>query len=105
VIHLATVGPNGEIGSCPFLSGTVICNANTLDHMSAYQRTFAATPDILSVLLLLLLALAVARIVRWLRFEFAPPTSEAIYFPHKYLFVLSPLQEAFSRGILNTKVY
>ena len=102
IMHLATIGPGNEIGNCPFLAGAVVCNGSPLDHMSAYQQTFTSLAEVFAATLLLLLVLTVSRMLGLQKLKFVLPVAH--YFRDR-LFIFDALQEAFSRGILNAKVY
>lgn len=97
--------------NCPFMPGmTAVCKMNPLEHIAAWQSMFTAIPVekvfILSLLLLfaLLLARSLIKKITWdveiLR-NFAPPLWQTRNpFIPRYA-----LQEAFSNGIIHSKVF
>ena len=105
------VDQNGHMTGCMF-SGTAICTMTPLEHFAAWQAMFSATlaNSTSTFLLLLLLALVLlVRIVGTLPFK-EPANRQAVrqrlYARHTLAFAYAnSLQEAFSQGILNPKVY
>ena len=107
------MGPDGSMtmSNCPFMSGqAVVCNMNPLEHIAAWQSMFATTfqQNGSDLLTLLLVALALALV--WTR-SFWPRSKQylqpAFSIPQhrKERLPLPLLQELFSNGILNPKLF
>jgi len=100
---------NGVMTRCPFISSeAVICNMSPLEHISAWQNIFTTLPqkDYLELFLFLLLIIFIVYSM-WCFF-----TASGFYRIYNYfiqrtkrLFVPDYLQEAFSSGILNPKIF
>lgn len=99
---------DGRMTDCPFAPGVAICNMTPLEMIAASQNLLTTLPQQKdpAYLLLLLAAAAFALIFFWkpfspLRVSLVPiPISNREYMPlHSYL------QEAFSNGILNPKLF
>lgn len=89
---------------CPLMPAqAVICTMTVTDHIAAWQGMFTGVPQAASSLLLALLAayvlwplaLALAR----------PPSGQPARLVRASRLLPSPLEELFSRGILNPKPY
>jgi hypothetical protein len=99
---------NGQI-NCPFSGHSMsICKMNPMEHIEEWQSMFASLPvkDALSILFTLILFIAVRKLIPWHKFSLL----EIKYLYTKYLFrnnfhIHYPLKEAFSRGILNPKLF
>ena len=102
---------DGKMGGCMF-TGTSLCTMTPLEHASAWQNTFTSLPAEVSQALLLVFLLSLifslTTIVRLLPIFKASEIDSAgrlyakRFLTHPYF---NPLQEAFSRGILNPKAY
>ena len=103
---------DGTMQNCPFMGVTALCNMNLLEHLTAWQSMFNAIPaSIASVFLLLsllaLVFLAYGR-VRELFYESIDSLAVLVqlYARRSLAFAYAnSLQQAFSDGILNPKVY
>lgn len=104
---------DGSMDSNCFMPGmsATLCQMNPLAHLAAWQNMFVAVPSMSSFLLLLsiFLALVFGRFLTRLRYTLAPPKLDpleplATYYK-QYVPIPSQLQEAFSNGILNPKVF
>lgn len=99
----------GQPGTCPFMPGVVICNMTPMQHIAAAQSLFNALPfhtDFASLLLALLAALI--GFLPFLRRTFALQLETVRHVLATTLVHTSPrfaLQEAYSRGILNSKLF
>lgn len=99
---------NGQI-NCPFSGHSMsICKMNPMEHIEEWQSMFASLPlkDALSIIFTLILFIAIRNLLPWHKFSLP----EIKYLYTKYLFrsnfhISSPLKEAFSRGILNPKLF
>ena len=105
------VDQSGQMTGCMF-SGTAICTMTPLEHLAAWQSMFSATISNATSIFLLLLLLALVLFVHivW-RLPFKDQLDwlavrQRLYSRRSLAFAYTnPLQEAFSRGILNPKVY
>lgn len=106
------MGPDGNMtmSNCPFMSGqAVVCNMNPLEHIAAWQSMFTTIPqqDTVAIILMLLAALAMTLLWTHLR----RPSIGSTYAPTQlfirsdYIPLATPLQELFSNGILNPKLF
>lgn len=102
---------NGEMVNCPFSSHSMsICKMNPIEHIGEWKSMFMTLPprDALPLLsaLLSLLALMGLRFL-WKSFQYDQPQAETYtsLFYLKHTLILNPIQESFSRGILNPKIF
>lgn len=102
---------SGDMAGCIFTGKTMLCNMSVVEHISLWQSMLTAIPqENLTILALLTLLVTVIFITTNM---LAPPRlsgSEALtkrlYLRgHPDLLLFNPLQEAFSQGILNPKIY
>lgn len=101
---------NMTMSNCPFMSGqAVVCNMNPLEHIAAWQNMFTSIPqqDVATLLLLLLASLALVFI--WTGQKRSSVT-DSLQTPQyvrikEYIPIANSLQELFSNGILNPKLY
>lgn len=99
------------MSDCPLMSGqAVVCNMNPLEHISAWQSMFVTTlhQNGSDLLVLVLVALALALV--WTRLLWPRPRQNltqafSITRLQKARLPLPLLQELFSRGILNPKLF
>lgn len=100
---------NGKMVNCPFTSHSMsICKMNPLEHIEEWQSMFTTLPakDIISIISLLLVVIALTTLSFWGRFSIPD-----IRYLHSRLFsknkfhIPNPLEEAFSQGILNPKLF
>lgn len=102
-----TMNSDGTMTNCPFSLGDSICTMSPLEMFSAAQGMFASLPvqnDASLILLLLSAILALA--IFWK--AFSPPKEPLVLrlFPNRiYIPLHSSLQELFSNGILNPKLF
>lgn len=105
------MGADGTMMSnCPLMSGqAVVCNMDPLEHIAAWQSMFTSLPqqDSTAVMLLLLAALVIAFLWTHLRWpSIADACISAQFFVRReYIPLATPLQELFSNGILNPKIF
>ncbi|RJQ35321.1 hypothetical protein C4568_01105 [Candidatus Parcubacteria bacterium] len=109
------MGQDGQMnsGNC-FMPGMTeaLCQMNPLEHIASWQSMFTAVPSQSDIILLLLALLALALGALFLAHRSsAPPRAVpvlqqklSLYFKQRIPIVL-PLQEAFSNGILNPKIF
>ena len=97
---------DGMMEPCPFMGVPSLCNMSPLEHVSAWQHMFIATlQPYLSSFLLLLLSLLLAPAFSNIALQLKPPRIKFAFRTRYRERIFDPLQSAFSRGILNTKIY
>ena len=108
-----TMGADGHMSGCPFMGTTAVCQMTPLEHISAWQNMFTATVTqnsdqfiiLMSLFGLTFIAIAALRLM----FDSCVALLESrqkLYAKRLPAFSLTnPLQEAFSQGILNPKLY
>ncbi len=104
------MGPDGSMAmtNCPFMTGqAVVCNMNPLEHIAAWQSMFTSTLAQNGSMFILLFLAALALV--WTR-SLWPPPEKALGSTFRILhreehLPPSLLQELFSSGILNPKVF
>jgi len=84
---------------CPFMAGMAALCTAPLTHMTHWQTAFAA------VVIELLLALSFVLVAVLYIHIRPPPRVLALVFQLRLIFSSRPLQEAFSNGVLNPKVF
>jgi len=102
---------NMTMSDCLMPGMTAVCNMTPLAHITTWQSAFAGLAQQYgTVFLLLLLSLAVVAMrVGWIRQQYPPP--EALlksfrrYVEKSRSLPVAILQELFSNGILNPKLY
>ena len=95
---------------CPFMIDTsVVCSMNPLQHIEAWQHFFTAIPSVgITALVLLLSALALCVSPAFSQFLNYPRLELLLRVPAPRtlnVFQLNYLQEFFSQGILNPKLF
>lgn len=97
----------GQMGPCPLMPGVAICNMTPLQHIAAAQTMFNTLPQQNNILLLLLMLLASIITAAVLSRSFLSPPKTVLprFVPRQEYVSFSPLQEAFSNGILHSKVF
>lgn len=100
---------NGGMMNCPFSDHSMsICKMNPLEHIEEWQSMFTTLPakDIISIISLLLVVIALTTLSFWGRFSI--PDIRYLHtrlFSKKKFHIPNPLEEAFSQGILNPKLF
>jgi|SRR3989338_2476923 len=103
-----TTGMDGQMTNCPFTPGVSICEMNPLEMIAASQNLFTTLPlqkDLFSVLMLIIAAVLLL-FVSWK--PYTPrrhTTSHTLIRRREYIPLSNALQELFSNGILNPKLY
>ncbi len=103
------MGDDGKMDDCPFAFGGVICTMTPLDHVNIVRSLLITLPqhkDVLANLVFFVSAVFFFGI--FLVRVFAPPKLSLAYnraFTREYMPLGDFLQEAFSGGILHTKVF
>lgn len=102
--------PNGKMSDCPFANNTAsICTMSPLEHIAAWQSFFSTLPvkKMLLIFSLVIFALALFLLPKF--FQQFLKYQNLFYLQRcRYLqkvFIRHPLQEAFSNGILNPKIF
>ena len=92
---------------CSLMGMTAICQMNPLEHIGMWQGLLAFLPQTQDLLALLLSLLVLAFGLSWLRL--LPRSIQRVrlrpYLRKSYVPPSHPLQELFSSGILNSKVF
>ena len=109
LFHMSSMDMHAGMSDCPFMSHEeVICPMNLTDHIAVWKSVFSSVAPTLTLLFAIagtavLLASVAPNLLR--RFVHSPPLI-AIWIREKiYTFYYRPLQELFSKGILNPKLY
>ena len=101
---------NMTMSNCPFMSGqAVVCNMDPLEHIAAWQNMFTSIPQQGGLFLILMLLASLALVLLWTHLR-RPSidhthTSTKFLVRRDYMPPASPLQELFSNGILNPKLF
>ena len=101
---------NMTMSNCPFMSGqAAVCNMDPLEHIAAWQSMFTSIPSQTGSTLILMLLAALALAFLWTHL-WRPPidctyTPSRFFVRRDYIPPVSPLQELFSSGILNPKLF
>ncbi len=98
----------GGMNDCPFMvHEEVICPMDLADHLGAWKSAFLAVVPTLAILLVVSMAIFVALIAPNLlrRIQYASPPQSRWLKVRTYTFSYRPLQELFSNGILNPKLF
>lgn len=100
---------NMTMTNCYMPGMTAVCNMSALEHIAGWQGMFTSLLSQNLALALLFLVLAVVLGFVWLRQAYSPPqrvrTSFRFSRRREYIPLHSSLQELFSNGILNPKVF
>lgn len=110
VLHFGMPMQEGaSVAPCPVMGDGAICVMNPLEHIVAWQSASAATFQNERNIALFLLAFAVVLAAVLWRSLYTKRTLRALRIWHYRLReevrIIKPLQEAFSNGILNPKVF
>lgn len=105
-IHALDMSKGGHhMGDCPLVAGQeVICNLNPLAHLTNWQKATIFSPEILSILFLILSALSIVWIYRFFQNNYSPPKPSVLRIAHARLPV-DLYTRIFSDGLLNSKAY
>ena len=100
-----SMSSDGHMSECPFMGVTAVCQMSPSEHISAWQHMFTATTTENTLALLLLICAAVIFAYCLNRQLYPEIRASLLSQPPDPSFFKSPLQEAFSNGILNSKAY
>lgn len=99
----------GQMSSCPIMGAVALCEMSPLVHMAKWQNLFSALPERGGAMFLAIVVLSLSMIFLLRRARYSPGLfvvplwalgSKAVSIP-----IPSTLQEAFSDGILNPKIF
>lgn len=97
-----------EMSDCFMPGMTTLCQMDVFDHMTWWQSIFTSTPVQNLTVSLLLLMFAAGALLVWIRHAHSPPRRIFTRLKPRYqnyIPAASPLQELFSNGILNPKLF
>jgi len=109
LFHMSHMDMQAGMSDCPFMShAEVMCPMKLLDHVSAWKTAFLSVVPELTLLLVaigfgVLLASVAPNLLRRIVYVSTQVSQQILQ--RIYTFVYRPLQELFSRGILNPKLY
>lgn len=100
---------HGNMDGCVFTGKTTLCNMSVTEHISRWQNLFTAIPqktlDLLLAISFALVALLVSNKIIRSPDEYQSPQQRLYVKQFAALGIVTPLQFAFSRGILHPKIY
>lgn len=100
---------NMTMTDCYMPGMTAVCNMSPLEHVASWQSMFTATPVQNFTVMLLLLVLVTVIGFLWIEQTHSPPLALQRFSlssrKREYVPLHSQLQELFSNGILNPKVF
>ena len=105
------MGMDGKMSmsDCPFTAGSSsLCTMSPLEHISNWQNMFTAIPHQDTVLQFLLVLSMLFFSFIFFRQVFSPPKNNFYLNRHRqrrHIFLITYLEEAFSSGILNPKLF
>ncbi len=98
-----------EMSDCYIPGMTAVCHMTPLQHVANWNALFVGVLTGSGTLLFLLLVLAILGGITWIKFALPPPKDRQKTFLYnrrrKHIPRHFALQELFSQGILNTKVF
>lgn len=102
-----TMSADGHMSGCPFMGMAAVCQMNPFEHISALQNMFLTTAAENTLALLLLTIIAT---VGWIGNIFGFRLYPEVRAPLLrrlpiFSFTKSSLEEAYSNGILNPKIF
>lgn len=97
------------MNTCPFSTGvSTLCSMTPLEHIETWQGMFAAIPvnDMFTIFLLLVVTVVIAPMFSRFSTDFLGVQLQKYQLAYVRSFVIPrPLHKAFSRGILNPKIF
>lgn len=100
---------DGKMGNCPFTVSLSVCNMSALEHLRAWQSILSSVPKLFGALTLLTSLFILFFIILYsiLKNIWSDASLFRKHFHSRFYtsFSHNLLQEAFSRGILNSKAY
>ncbi len=113
IVPIHTMGmqmdDQGKMSGCVFSGMMEVCTMSTVEHPAAWQALFNIVPvgiASVSLFVLVLIFVTFARKLRLQNFLTSDSIRQKLYiYSRKNFLFARSLQEAFSQGILNTKLY
>lgn len=104
------IDPDGLMSNCPFMANGSLCNMDFQDHLNALKLAFTALPQKVDFIknLLLLTSLIIALAIyknRILTYNNFLHSKHLIYARNADISIFNTIREAFSRGIINPKIF
>lgn len=101
---------DGSMSYCPFRMSGSLCNMNFQEHLTLTKLTFTAVPQKVSLIYFLYLAaafiitLSISQhwVQAYLKFLYS---RQLLYAKSTAVSIVIPIQEAFSQGIINPKIF
>lgn len=101
---------NKSTANCPFSAHSeAMCQMNPLEHIEEWQSMFTMIPsqNLISIFFVLFALIILSKLKFWNRFSISGlpliiPSSRYSFINFQ---IFNPLKEAFSRGILNPKIF
>jgi len=109
--HMSEMKPDTTMGGCLFDGQTEVCAMNFSEHIALWQRMLTSLPQNTGLIDLLILSITfIATIAFWRNplFEFFERVVSRLRLyikQHSQIYLFYYLLEAFSKGILNPKIY
>jgi hypothetical protein len=104
-----SMGADGKMSDCPFMPGMSVCPMTPFEHASTMQGLFTSIPVQQDAFTLILAAAFVAVVgLTWLKQFFIPlerARSSGYFYRYRDPSIPRKLQELFSQGILNPKLF
>lgn len=98
-----------KTGGCLFIGTATICKMNIFEHIASLQSMLSAIPQAISVVPSLALILSTMALISRYFFWSLPRkkiiSRRAYFLEHPYIHFSNALKQAFSAGILHTKIY
>lgn len=102
---------DGGMEGCIFMGKTMFCKMSVIEHIALWQSMFTAVPQksamflVLSILLIVVIFITKNILAPPRLFKRYAPAYKLYLTEHPNLPLCNPLKTAFSRGILNPKIY
>lgn len=105
------MNPDGTMSGCAMPGMATLCQMNPLEHVAIWQGMFTATANQNDIFAILLILLSLALTALFIRSHGSHATPKLLTlvpsfaYYKRYVPIGSPLQEAFSNGILHPKIF
>lgn len=109
LFHMSSMDMHAGMTNCPFMAHEeVICPMNLIDHIGAWKSVFLSIAPALTLLFAItgvavLIGTVAPNLLR--RIIYSPPPLARCIREKIYTFTYRPLQEMYSNGILNPKLF
>lgn len=101
-----TMNPDGTMSDCPFMGLTSVCKMSPMEHIVAWQNMFVSLPlNNIAILFSFLMLASIAIFYSKSRSINGSPPLSYMFLKEKRFVAPNFLQDAFSRGILNSKYF